>query len=224
MEFSDINKKTCDDRDTNIYENTKITSASLENAESSKSQQTEKEEGLYEPIRLGEKVNDRKSFRCEEIPTRIKYFIYIVLALFIVLYMIVIALIIFVAVPKEQAIDGEWSNWGMWTTCSDSCGGGTKSRNRSCSNPTPSTNGKQCMGNFEQIGQCNKQLCLGIDGGWSNWGDWNTCSDSCGGGIKSRNRSCSNPTPSTNGKQCMGNFEQIGQCNKQLCPGIGKYF
>ncbi|XP_045181646.2 uncharacterized protein LOC123540580 isoform X1 [Mercenaria mercenaria] len=102
MEFSDINKKHSGDIETNSYENTKTTNATLESAESSKPQQTGQGEGLYEQLRLEGKVNDRKSLRCEEIPKRIKYIIYITFALLIVLYMIVIALIVFVAVPKEK--------------------------------------------------------------------------------------------------------------------------
>lgn len=34
-----------------------------------------------------------------------------------------------------RVVDGQWSNWGDFTECSRSCGGGVKKRYRSCKNP-----------------------------------------------------------------------------------------
>ncbi|XP_053385398.1 semaphorin-5B-like [Mercenaria mercenaria] len=62
------------------------------------------------------------------------------------------------------------------------------------------------------------------DGEWSTWGDWSTCSESCGGGTQSRNRSCTDPAPSKFGKQCLGSSEQITLCNKQQCPDANVAF
>ncbi len=33
----------------------------------------------------------------------------------------------------------------------------------------------------------------GHDGGWSSWGKFGSCSRTCGGGVRSRNRQCNNP-------------------------------
>ena len=46
-----------------------------------------------------------------------------------------------------------------------------------------------------------------IAGDWSSWGDWSTCSSSCGGGVRERRRMCNNPTPSCGGLECVGNEE-----------------
>ncbi|XP_045181648.2 uncharacterized protein LOC123540580 isoform X2 [Mercenaria mercenaria] len=159
MEFSDINKKHSGDIETNSYENTKTTNATLESAESSKPQQTGQGEGLYEQLRLEGKVNDRKSLRCEEIPKRIKYIIYITFALLIVLYMIVIALIVFVAVPKEKEQDVGWSLWENWGSCTNSCGSGVRTRSRSCTNPSPSLTGRSCTGDYTDVSTCNRKAC-----------------------------------------------------------------
>ena len=46
-----------------------------------------------------------------------------------------------------------------------------------------------------------------IAGDWSAWGDWSTCSRSCGGGVRERRRRCDNPAPSCGGLECVGNEE-----------------
>ena len=58
------------------------------------------------------------------------------------------------------------------------------------------------------------------DGGWTSWENWSSCSVTCGGGIKSRSRSCTNPKPSILGGYCPGNQMQTEQCGKSLCQGI----
>ncbi|CAC5415827.1 Coadhesin,Hemicentin-1,Thrombospondin-2,Mucin-like protein [Mytilus coruscus] len=128
-------------------------------------------------------------------------------------------------------IDGGWSSYGIWSSwsvCSLTCGGGRKSRsrNRSCSNPVPKYDGKQCTGNEVEntTSDCNMLPCP-IDGGWSSygiWSSWSVCSLTCGGGRKSRsrNRSCSNPVPKYDGKQCTGNKVEntTSDCNMLPCP------
>ncbi|XP_052704188.1 uncharacterized protein LOC128180261 [Crassostrea angulata] len=114
-------------------------------------------------------------------------------------------------------IDGGFSNWGSWGTCTVTCGGGTQVRTRSCSNPAPQYGGATCVGTTSQNQACNTQVCI-IDGAWSQWGSWGTCSVSCGGGKRSRARSCSNPTPANGGKECIGALSDLGDCNPQLCP------
>ncbi len=57
--------------------------------------------------------------------------------------------------------DGNWSTWSAWSTCSVSCGGGTQTQSRNCSNPAPLNGGKNCSDtNVEIITQpCNIQSC-----------------------------------------------------------------
>ena len=43
---------------------------------------------------------------------------------------------------------------------------------------------------------------LVVDGGWSDWGSWSTCSTTCGEGCRSKFRTCTNPEPSGTGSLC----------------------
>ncbi|XP_065934945.1 uncharacterized protein [Magallana gigas] len=119
-------------------------------------------------------------------------------------------------------INGGFTEWSNWTDCSKSCGGGLNIRNRSCTNPSPKYGGKHCEGSLSEFLNCNEHQCP-IDGGFSLWGAWSSCTVSCGSGTSIRSRSCTNPSPLFGGKNCTGNSEQIIDCNIQLCPIDGKY-
>ena len=54
--------------------------------------------------------------------------------------------------------------------------------------------------------------CAVVDGRWSLWGQWSTCSKSCGPGEQERKRECNNPQPSNGGKQCEGDAKQTQSC------------
>ena len=58
-----------------------------------------------------------------------------------------------------------------------------------------------------------------VDGGWSNWTVGN-CSKLCGGGVQNKTRSCSNPSPSCRGKNCVGQAVDVVECNNIPCIGI----
>ncbi|XP_060595417.1 uncharacterized protein LOC132749606 isoform X3 [Ruditapes philippinarum] len=119
---------------------------------------------------------------------------------------------------KNQCADGEWSSWENWGSCSVSCDGGIQSRLRTCSNPRPSLLGRYCDGNPDETRTCNKNQCA--DGGWSSWQRWGSCSVSCGGGIQSRLRACSNPRPSLLGRYCNGSPDETRTCNKRQCAEL----
>ncbi|XP_062608445.1 coadhesin-like [Saccostrea cucullata] len=119
-----------------------------------------------------------------------------------------------------KAVDGGWSSWGEWSTCSLTCGSGGKSRERSCTNPSPQYGGADCSGESEETVPCNTQGCPAVDGGWSSWGEWSTCSLTCGSGGKSRERSCTNPSPQNGGTDCSGESEETVPCNIQGCPAV----
>ena len=57
------------------------------------------------------------------------------------------------------SIDGEWSAWSAWSACSVSCGSGTQTRTRTCTNPAPSCGGAECVGDSSQSQSCNTQSC-----------------------------------------------------------------
>ena len=59
-----------------------------------------------------------------------------------------------------------------------------------------------------------------VHGKWSQWTDLNSCSETCGGGIKSSKRVCDNPAPKNMGNICEGNARtDTKECNDQNCPG-----
>ncbi|XP_076436159.1 SCO-spondin-like [Babylonia areolata] len=129
-------------------------------------------------------------------------------------------------------VDGGWSGWSSWQTsgsCSVTCGSGrqTKTRSRSCSNPSPRHGGRVCSGGSTQHSStfCGKQPCT-VDGGWSGWSSWQTsgsCSVTCGSGrlTQRRQRDCTDPSPQYGGKTCTGNSTETRStpCRKQPCPG-----
>ena len=65
------------------------------------------------------------------------------------------------------------------------------------------------------------------NGQWSDWDSWSDCTVSCGGGLRSRNRSCTDPPPENGGDSCIGISLQSEMCNPFMCPGkrmITMYF
>ena len=59
-----------------------------------------------------------------------------------------------------------------------------------------------------------------VDGRWSDWGLWTSCSVSCGKGLATRIRSCTNPAPLNGGSPCIGNTTESKSCSIRKCPGI----
>ena len=68
------------------------------------------------------------------------------------------------------SVDGQWSPWGEFDVCSATCGGGSKQRIRSCTNPSPQYNGLDCEGlNHTKLSKiwntdfqiCNNYICPG---------------------------------------------------------------
>ncbi|XP_032480213.1 A disintegrin and metalloproteinase with thrombospondin motifs 7 isoform X3 [Phocoena sinus] len=57
-----------------------------------------------------------------------------------------------------------------------------------------------------------------VDGGWSGWSAWSVCSRSCGVGVQSAERQCTQPAPKYKGKYCVGERKRFRLCNLQACP------
>ena len=70
---------------------------------------------------------------------------------------------------------------------------------------------------------CSKSalICfLIVDGNWNSWGEWGDCSVTCGDGVKTRIRTCTNPPPADGGKECVGDSSsETSACSKTNCPG-----
>ncbi|XP_048588583.1 A disintegrin and metalloproteinase with thrombospondin motifs 1 isoform X1 [Nematostella vectensis] len=57
-------------------------------------------------------------------------------------------------------INGGWSEWGNYSDCSHSCGGGVQWRSRTCTNPAPEAGGDNCEGSSRGHWRiCNTQAC-----------------------------------------------------------------
>ncbi|XP_053388061.1 A disintegrin and metalloproteinase with thrombospondin motifs adt-1-like isoform X2 [Mercenaria mercenaria] len=119
-------------------------------------------------------------------------------------------------------VDGHWASWGHWGHCSVTCGDGTKGRNRTCTNPSPSGGGKTCAGSSASTTACSSKACP-VDGHWASWGHWGHCSVTCGDGTKARNRTCTNPSPSGGGKTCAGSSATTTTCSPKACPVDGHW-
>ena len=58
-------------------------------------------------------------------------------------------------------VDGGWGEYSDWSSCTVTCGGGTQSRSRSCSNPLPAYGGKGCSGETTENKLCGSENCPG---------------------------------------------------------------
>lgn len=62
-----------------------------------------------------------------------------------------------------------------------------------------------------------------VDGGWSEWMEFQPCTATkCGNGTKMLKRFCSNPEPENGGQFCTGRNVRIEQC-QDVCPGNIQY-
>jgi len=55
--------------------------------------------------------------------------------------------------------DGGWTEWGAWTRCTRTCGNGTQTHSRTCTNPRPSGGGVTCIGIARETQFCNTDPC-----------------------------------------------------------------
>ncbi|KAM4839072.1 A disintegrin and metalloproteinase with thrombospondin motifs 14 isoform 2-T2 [Urocitellus parryii] len=87
----------------------------------------------------------------------------------------------------------------------------------------PPLDGTECApGKWCFKGYCiwkSPEQIYGQDGGWSSWTKFGSCSRSCGGGVRSRSRSCDNPPPAYGGRLCSGPSFEYQVCNPEECPG-----
>ena len=115
-------------------------------------------------------------------------------------------------------VDCEMSLWGDWTSCSRTCGTGIRTRVRNVTRQAENW-GKECPRNLEEQEPCLENECL-VDGGWSQWSRWGYCSQSCGSGLRSRSRTCSDPAPQYGGQDCVGAKLETKECYLKVCPPI----
>ncbi|RMX60393.1 hypothetical protein pdam_00020577 [Pocillopora damicornis] len=108
--------------------------------------------------------------------------------------------------------NGSWSSWEPWERCSLTCGGGSQSRMRNCTNPPRDWGGERCHGPSRMNQSCNTNHCP-VNGGWNGWSPWSICTKTVSG-IQIRFRECSNPKPAYGGEHCNGSRALVRECNK----------
>ncbi|XP_011406035.2 PREDICTED: A disintegrin and metalloproteinase with thrombospondin motifs 18-like isoform X2 [Amphimedon queenslandica] len=89
---------------------------------------------------------------------------------------------------------------------------------------SPPAGGSPCLFTNTTQGVCYHGNCrlqgevsTPIDGGWSQWSNWGTCSSTCGDGIQSRTRYCNKPLPQYGGKRCVGERLEYKLCRNEEC-------
>lgn len=109
----------------------------------------------------------------------------------------------------------KWAPWAPWSPCTEKCNGGTQNRTRSIL-ITAANGGQECTGESTSFRDCNTQKCP-VHCVWTPWGDWDTCTKTCGGGMQGRTRSVL-IKERYGGKPCVGDPQQMQGCSMQACP------
>ena len=60
-----------------------------------------------------------------------------------------------------EIVDSGWTEYGEWSECSATCGGGRQSRRRTCTKPPPANGGQRCSGQATQNRVCSTAKCPG---------------------------------------------------------------
>merc|ERR1711962_537042 len=116
---------------------------------------------------------------------------------------------------KNCPVDGQWLEWGSWSTCLGSCDSASRSRGRACT--APAFNGRPCRGDNLDTEECDLHCPE-----WTEWAPWSSCSVSCGGGSRSRDRNCTLDSDSNGLFARMGSERMSsigGWPTVMTCPG-----
>ena len=114
---------------------------------------------------------------------------------------------------------GVLTRWSEWSPCSSNCNEGEQRRLRRCINPYTGSETHNCGELLIEKKKCMMKECA-VNGAWSTWSVWSNCNKQCGLGMKTRNRTCSNPSPRFGGLLCQGGHLKLQKkiCFKALCP------
>ena len=59
-----------------------------------------------------------------------------------------------------------------------------------------------------------------VNGAWTSWSAWASCSTTCGTGQQQKTRSCTNPSPAYGGSGCPGVTSDTQSCMIKNCPSM----
>ena len=145
----------------------------------------------------------------------------------------------------QISVNCEFDEWEEWTQCTATCNGGTRFRTRGIK-VAAAYGGAECDGDIKEEETCNNQPCPGtrksqlcinasiflllhkmysflyssyftVPCQWEDWGEWDTCSQTCGGGMHARVRNVATYAQ-FGGDPCPGEAAEMGPCNEQPCP------
>ncbi|XP_078490118.1 uncharacterized protein LOC100185217 isoform X2 [Ciona intestinalis] len=113
----------------------------------------------------------------------------------------------------RSCVRPSWSNWSAWSQDCPTCGAGTRTKTRSCTNGVVGDPG--CDGSATMSGSCPNNPCS--SGSWGDYQQWSTCTENCGGGTRTRTRSCDGGSIGSTGCP-SGEESQTEPCNTHNCP------
>lgn len=118
--------------------------------------------------------------------------------------------------------DCAFGEWGEWSACSATCGGGQAIRSRAVA-AFATGQGLPCQGVLEASRPCNTMDCLRkakVDCKWDAWSVWSACSATCADGVRQRVREVS-ASPENDGALCEAHAgTELEACNNGQCIGV----
>ena len=127
------------------------------------------------------------------------------------------------ATQSQTCTGTQCCNWSQWasTGCNAPCGGiGTERRNRQCRNTQNGAFCNTCPGSGTDQRQCRGPTNCAL---WSNWNSWGRCSTTCGGGQRTRVRTCRDPTTGIRRNSCPGTGIQTLSCRTESCCQLTRW-